>query len=193
MSQKRSGCSGGGCLTFLIGIVIGAALTLFSLFVWAVMRPADQTPLTNRLAPEDLDLEVTVSEAYLNRAVALNLEAHQEDDPLSVILDFHRAARVDAILEGFVRILGLDLLSPTLDAELSLGVDDGGLTVRIDRVGIGSLQFARDSLPEVAEPVLESVEEAIEQALNEQLVAVGYRVLQIETDEGSMTVGLRQQ
>ena len=192
MSQKRGGCLGGGCLTLVIGILLGVALTLFILFVWAVLQPVDRAPLTNRLAPEQLDLEVTVSEAYLNRAVARHLAAHEEADSLAVTLDFHRAGRVDAILEGFVRILGLDLLSPALDAEVSLGVDNGGMTVRIENVGMGALQIERDSLPEVAQPAFESVEDAIEQALNEQLVAIGYRILQIETDEGSLTVGLRQ-
>ncbi len=193
MKQNRSGCLSGGCLTLVIGILLGMALTLGILLVWAILQPADRTPLTNHLEPGDLDLEVTISEAYLNQAVAQNLAARQEGDPLSIILDFHQEGRVEASLEGFVHILGLDTLSPVLDAELSLGVRDGELAVRIERVGVGALQIQRDSMPAIAEPALQSVEEAIEAALIEQLVPAGYQIVGIASDEDSMTLGFRRQ
>ena len=191
MKRENSGCWS-GCLGLVIGAFLGIAMTLGGLFVWAVLQPVDRAPLTSYLSPEDLDVEMTISEAYLNRAVAQNLAEDRDGEPVAVILDFHRAERVEAILEGFVRILDLDALSPALDAELSLGVDDGSLVVHIEEVGVGAVQIARDSLPDFAQPAFESVEEAIEQALNEQLLAAGYQVMALETDEISLTLGFQR-
>jgi hypothetical protein len=193
VSQRRNGCLGGGCLTLFVGLLLGVVLTLVTLFLWGLLRPADRAPLNTGFGPQDLDLEMTVSEAFLNRAVTENLAASQTDDPVSIILDVHRGGKVEAILEGLVRVGGLAGLSPTVDAEVWLGVEDGGIVVRIERVGIGALKIGRDTLPSIVQPAFESMEEATEQALNEQLLGAGYRILSIETDEGSLTLGLQQQ
>ena len=78
--NDRKGSIGSGCLTFLAGLVTGVSLTVLLLVIWALVRPVDRTPLVTQIEPGNLDLEVVLSEAFLNEAISAELAANQVED-----------------------------------------------------------------------------------------------------------------
>jgi hypothetical protein len=190
--KRQSGCVGGGCMTFLAGLVAGAALMILALVGWAFVRPVSLAPLRNTLEPGGTELEVRMSEAYLNREAAGELAKRHPDNVTRIILDAHPERRLGITLEGHFELAGVVPVSPKLDVEAQLGVQDGLLAVQIEQVGVGPVRIARNSLPESVQPLFQSAEATIEQIANERLQAEGFQARDVQSDEDSLTLGLKQ-
>jgi hypothetical protein len=192
MRERERGCLG-GCGLFLAGVVAGVSLTVLALVAWALIRPVDLSPLTNRIAPGGTDLEVTLSEAFLNQEVDEELAQGDLANLARIILDVHPDRRLKATLEGQFDLGGGLAATPKVDTELVLGVENGRLEVHIERIGVGPVQLAREALPELVQPLFESAEETINSAMNERLQAEGFAVGEVRSDEDCLILGLMRE
>jgi len=190
--RKADGCFGGGCCLFVAGLVAGASLMVLAVVAWGLVRPVNPLPLENRIARGDVDLEVRLSEAYLNREIARELAERDLRTIARIVVDAREKQRLDATLEGSFELGGIVPPTPRLETEILLGVDGGFLSVYIARMGIGPVSVVRDTVPELLQPLFESVEDTIAKTINEELLEVGYRVQSVQSDEESLTLGLRE-
>jgi len=188
--NDRKGNIGSGCLTFLAGLVTGVSLTVVLLVIWALVRPVDRTPLVRQIEPGGLDLEVVLSEAFLNEAISAELAANQVEELGRIIVDTHRGRRLETTWEGDLDLGGLLPPSVKVDADLVLDAEDGWLIVYVERIGMGPVRIARESFPAFVQPLFESVEVTVEGALNSEIQAEGLEVRRVQTDEDSLTLGL---
>jgi hypothetical protein len=192
VKEKRSGGLAGGCCAFVCGLLLGAALTILALIAWALVRPVNLFPIGNRLPSGGADLEVRLSEAYLNKAIARELVEGDMRNVTSIIVDARDREQLDATLEGSFELGGIVPPSPRLEAELQLGSDEGLVNVYVARIGVGPVSVVRDSVPDLFQSLFESVEDTIAQTINAEIQADGYWVQAVHTDEDGLTLELRE-
>jgi hypothetical protein len=180
---------GWGCLALFVGFVLGGAVTFLALLGWTLIRPVERDLIENRITPGGYDLEVRLSESFLNRAVADELAKRKIEEITSITLDIQPENLMVATLGGPLELGGLESL-PSVTADVRLGAENGDLQVHIEAVRVGPVQVSRDGLPELVQPVFETVESTVTAALNERLEAGSLAVLGIRTDENSITMGV---
>jgi hypothetical protein len=190
--NKQVGSIAGGCLTFVAGMVAGASILVLALVGWALVRPADLSPLQNRLSPGGADLEVRVSEAFLNQAVADALAERDLDNRLArIVVDVRPRQKLEATLEGQFSLDSAAPTTPLVSSEIAFGLDAGLPSVRIERVGVGPVYVVRDALPDWIQPYLQTAEEAMIEAMVSRIQGQELEVTEVRTDEEAVILGLR--
>ncbi len=190
--NKQVGSIAGGCLTFIAGMVAGASILVLALVGWALVRPADLSPLENRLSPGGADLEVRVSEAFFNQAVADALVERDLDNRLArIVVDVRPGQKLEATLEGQFSLDSAVPTTPLVTSEIAFGLDEGLPSVHIQRVGVGPVFVVRDALPDWMQPYLEAAEEAMIEAMVSRIRDQEFRVTTVQTDEEAIILGIR--
>jgi hypothetical protein len=176
-------------LTLAAGFAIGASVAVLALLIWTLARPVSREALENRIMPGGYDLEVKLSEAFLNRMVGDELAQRQVDLLTSMTLDAQPDNLLVATLSGPIDLGGAASL-PSLDVQLRLGILDGGLDAKIESVQAGRVQIDPSGLPEFLQPVFRSAEESVTSAVNERLRVAGLELTGVRTDEDGVTLGV---
>lgn len=190
MQKSKNRVLACGCLGLVAGVLIGASVATLALLAWVLARPQTEHTLPSGSLPAGYEFEVRLSQAMLNKLVAHELARRQVDALSNITLDAQAGNRLVATLEARFDLGGL-VTVPSLEAEVVLGVQAGGLTARIERLQAGPLTFGRETAPGLVRSLLQSVEEAIDSSVNDRLSAAAVELWEIKTDEDGLTLGVR--
>ncbi|HNR97328.1 MAG TPA: hypothetical protein PKJ21_07895 [Anaerolineae bacterium] len=177
-------------VTFVLGIVSGAAVTLLTLVVVLAIilsRPVAATPV--RAEASTSDVVVAIDEKYLSR-VATEAMHQQQEAVQSVAVDVLPQAQLSIVITTRFEVIGIEL-HPSLKLVGFVQVADNLVGFSLQKIELAGISIPRSSLPGPLLGTVQALEVTLSKSINQALADTRLAPTTVSSTESTLDMFLQ--